>query len=52
MADIVFVTVVIAFFAAANGFVILCDRIIGPAEEAAAAPLHLRTAETPSAEAA
>lgn len=34
MADIVFVAVVVAFFTAAAGFVLLCDRIIGPAEQA------------------
>jgi len=35
MADIIFVAIVIAFFAAAAGFVVLCERIIGPADQAA-----------------
>lgn len=30
MADIVFVSIVLAFFAAAGGFVVLCDRVLGP----------------------
>jgi len=36
MADIIFVAIVIAFFAAGGGFVVLCDRIVGPADEAGA----------------
>jgi len=35
VADIIFVAIVIAFFAAAAGFVVLCDRMIGPADQAA-----------------
>lgn len=38
MADIVFVAIVIGFFAAAAGFVLLCDRIIGPDQAAVVAP--------------
>ena len=30
MADIIYVTVTVAFFALAAGFVRVCDRIIGP----------------------
>jgi hypothetical protein len=30
LADIVFVLIVLAFFALAAGYVALCDRIIGP----------------------
>lgn len=53
MPDVVFVAIVIAFFAAASGFVLLCDRIIGPADEAATiAPVSRRQADAPSAEAA
>ena len=33
MTDIVFILVVIAFFALAAGYVSLCDRIIGPDPE-------------------
>lgn len=32
MADLVFVAVIVAFFALATGFVVVCDRIIGPDE--------------------
>jgi len=32
MADVVFVTAVVAFFALAAAFVVACDRIIGPDE--------------------
>ncbi len=37
MADVAFIAVVIAFFAVAGAFVLLCDRIIGPADEATTA---------------
>lgn len=30
MADLLFIAIVLAFFALAAGFVKLCDRIIGP----------------------
>ena len=33
MTDVVFVLVLIAFFAAFAGFVVLCERIIGPDPE-------------------
>lgn len=36
MTDLVFVLVLIAFFAAFAGFVILCERIIGPDPEGVA----------------
>lgn len=32
MADLIFVGVIVAFFAVASAFVIACDRIIGPDE--------------------
>lgn len=32
MADVLFVAVVVAFFALATAFVVACDRIIGPDE--------------------
>lgn len=32
MADVLFVVVVVAFFALAAAFVVACDRIIGPDE--------------------
>lgn len=32
MADVLFVLVVVAFFAVAAAFVVACDRIIGPDE--------------------
>ena len=32
MADVLFVAVVVAFFALAAAFVVACDRIIGPDE--------------------
>lgn len=32
MADVLFVLVVVAFFALAAAFVVACDRIIGPDE--------------------
>lgn len=40
MADVLFVVVVVAFFAVAAAFVVACDRIIGPDDlsEADAAP--------------
>ena len=34
MADVAFVLVIIAFFALAALFVTVCDRVIGPDEEA------------------
>jgi hypothetical protein len=34
MADVVFITVLLAFFALAVLFVAACDRLIGPDEEA------------------
>lgn len=34
MGDILFIAITIAFFALATGFVKLCDRIIGPDDEA------------------
>lgn len=52
MPDIVFVAIVLGFFAAASGFVLLCDRIIDPSVEASAAPTPGRAAEPPSARAA
>jgi len=33
MTDVVFVVVLIAFFAAFAGFVMLCERVIGPDPE-------------------
>jgi hypothetical protein len=33
MQDVLFVIVVLAFFAVATAFVIACDRIIGPDED-------------------
>ncbi len=36
MTDLVFVLVLIAFFAAFAGFVVLCERIIGPDPEGVA----------------
>jgi hypothetical protein len=33
MLDLVYVAVVVAFFAAAAGYVVACDRIIGPDPE-------------------
>ena len=36
MADVAFVLVIIAFFALAALFVTVCDRVIGPDEEAGA----------------
>ena len=30
MADVLFLVITVAFFAAAAGFVTLCDRVIGP----------------------
>jgi len=38
MADVLFVAVLVAFFAACVGFVRLCDRVIGGDEAAAPAP--------------
>jgi hypothetical protein len=34
MADLIYVSVLIAFFAVAGLFVVACDKIIGPDEEA------------------
>jgi hypothetical protein len=34
MADVLFIAITIAFFALAAGFVRVCDRIIGPDDEA------------------
>jgi hypothetical protein len=33
MLDLVYVAVVVAFFAVAGGYVVACDRIIGPEPE-------------------
>lgn len=53
MADLVLLTIVVTFFAAAGGFVLVCDRIIGPAEEASTtAATSLPPVESRSAEAA
>lgn len=52
MADLVFVSIVIAFFAAAGGFVVLCDRIVGSVDHAAAAPMSEPPVEIPPAKAA
>jgi hypothetical protein len=34
MADLAFIVVIVAFFAVCAGYTRLCDRIIGPDEEA------------------
>ena len=48
MADLLFLLVTVAFFAAAAGFVLLCDRIIGPDAEHRRAPAsRRRRASTP-----
>jgi hypothetical protein len=43
MADVVFVLMIVAFFALAAGLVRFCDRVIGPGEES-------RRAEEPRVE--
>lgn len=34
MADAIFILIILAFFGAGAGLVVLCDRVIGPGEEA------------------
>ena len=51
MADLVFVSIVAAFFAVAGGLVLLCDRLIGPGVEGSA-PVPLLPVEASTTKAA
>ena len=52
MADLAFISVVIAFFGLSGAFVVLCDRIVGPADDAVTQPAPVPGVEVPTAEAA